>query len=171
MLSSKVWGSLTKSADSIGRDVVVEFRLQEGRLLTEEPKISRRASRPGGEDFPFFPLVAKMSQKSSSSLPSFKGTFPPLDKVSTTEVNGGPWLEKSNQVLLQTLAGGYSWNVCTLLLVEQMRKHYLRVLNDKKSYVLSRWVCHRASISGVVENFIFLPLLSPWWALTTMNSK
>ena len=28
---------LSKSADSIGRDVVVEFRLQEGRLLTEEP--------------------------------------------------------------------------------------------------------------------------------------
>ena len=39
------------------------------------------------------------------SLPSFVGTVPPLDKVSTFKVNGGPWLV-SNQVLLQTLTGG-----------------------------------------------------------------
>ena len=44
------------------------------------------------------------------SLPSFVGTVPPLDKVSTFEVNGGPWLV-SNQVLLQTLAGGGYLNV------------------------------------------------------------
>ena len=50
-------------------------------------------------------LKAGTSQTSSLSLPSFVGTVPPLDKVSTFEVNGGPWLV-SNQVLLQTLAGG-----------------------------------------------------------------
>ena len=50
-------------------------------------------------------LEAGTSQASSLSLPSFVGTVPPLDKVSTFKVNGGPWLV-SNQVLLQTLTGG-----------------------------------------------------------------